>query len=195
MSTIPQRPPDTPLLQYYTLGKYPKKVEQQAIKKNYAEPGDAAKITDRNPQPFDDVPAKAITQGRHPLSAYDPTNYTKAQKLGLSVNKDVSTNSLHLAKVSQQKKDLQRGKDERMGVPRAHEVKKEEFMRKKELSSSRRSKLSSSGHSNVFPVTEKNLRQTLNDNTFQNDKKHTFYTNGTGKSAHKTMPDYMRHLE
>lgn len=39
------------------------------------------------------------------------------------------------------------------------------------------------------------MRHTKNDNDFYNDKHHVFYSNGTGKSSHKTMPDYLRHLE
>ena len=45
------------------------------------------------------------------------------------------------------------------------------------------------------PLSERNLRFTVNDNDFHHNKKHTFYTQGSGKSSHKTMPTYMRHLE
>jgi hypothetical protein len=47
----------------------------------------------------------------------------------------------------------------------------------------------------LLPLSEANMRLTTNDNDFAKDKHHVFYSNGTGKSAHKTMPDYMRHLE
>ena len=57
-------------MQYYSLGKYPKKIEVIPVKKNYAEPGEAARINERNPQPFDDVNVKAITQSRFGHSSY-----------------------------------------------------------------------------------------------------------------------------
>ncbi len=46
-----------------------------------------------------------------------------------------------------------------------------------------------------MPISETNLRYTVNDNDYHKNQHHTFFTNGTGKSSHKTMPDYMRHLE
>ena len=119
MSTIPQRPPDTPLMQYYTMGKYPKPVDKAGVRKNLSTPGGAAKIYERNPQPYDDVPAKAITQTRPPLDSYDPTNYVKAQKLPLTCNVDVNTNSLHASKVNHQKNDVKRGRAEHLAIPQA----------------------------------------------------------------------------
>lgn len=45
------------------------------------------------------------------------------------------------------------------------------------------------------PISETNLRQTTNDNDFHQDKHHVFFANGKGESSHRTMPDYLRHLE
>ena len=46
-------------MQYYTLGKYPKKIDVARARKNLSTPGQAAKINERNPQPSDDVNVKA----------------------------------------------------------------------------------------------------------------------------------------
>jgi hypothetical protein len=88
------------------MGKYPKKVQQQRARKNMATPGAAARINERNPQPYDDVPVKATIQTRPPLSSFDPNNYLKAQQLPFTCKEDVSTNNLHASKVAHRKMDV-----------------------------------------------------------------------------------------
>lgn len=62
MSIIPQRPPDTPLLQYYSTGKYPKEIKSTTYKNISAEPGPAARIYQRNKLPNEEIDIKPTTQ-------------------------------------------------------------------------------------------------------------------------------------
>ena len=96
-------------MRYYTLGEYPKKINVIPVKKNYAEPGEAAKMNERNPQPFDDVKAKTITQNKFGYNSYKPDGYLKMQQLNPTCNTDVNNNSLHRSKVEHRKFDKAKG--------------------------------------------------------------------------------------
>lgn len=79
MSIIPQRPPDTPLLQYYATGYYPKSINYNNHKPSNAEPGAAAKMIERNRQPNQEVNIKPITQTKFSQRFYRPDKYLKPE--------------------------------------------------------------------------------------------------------------------
>lgn len=96
MSIIPQRPPDTPLLQYYATGYYPKDITYNNFKPGAAAPGEAATIGQRNKQPHDEVDIKPITQTKISSRHYKPDKYLKPEIGNTVINQDVSNNNLHL---------------------------------------------------------------------------------------------------
>ena len=98
------------MLRYYSTGEYPKADQIEIIKmrKNLASPGEAAKINERNPQPFDEINVKAVTQNRFERRSYDPNQCTKAQQLPFTMNVDVNNNSLHRSKIQHRKMDIEK---------------------------------------------------------------------------------------
>lgn len=107
MSIIPQRPPDTPLLQYYSTGLYPKSISYQNHKSAAAEPGAAARMNERNRQPNEEVNIKPITQSKFSARHYRPDGYLKPQIGAVRVDQDVSNNNLHLNKIQNRVKDVE----------------------------------------------------------------------------------------
>lgn len=107
MSIIPQRPPDTPLLQYYSTGKYPKSISYQNFKPSAAEPGDAARMNQRNKPPHEEVNIKPITQTRFSSRFYRPDKYLKPESGNMNIHQDLSNNNLHLNKIINQVKDVE----------------------------------------------------------------------------------------
>ena len=99
MSIIPQRPPDTPLLQYYSTGLYPKEISYNNFKPSAAEPGDAARINQRNRQPHDEIDIKPTTQTLFSKRFYKPDKYIKPEMGSMKVDQNVSNNNLHLNKI------------------------------------------------------------------------------------------------
>ena len=102
-----QRPPDTPLLQYYSTGLYPKSVKYENHKSAAAEPGFAARMNERNRQPNEELNIKAITQSKFSARHYRPDGYLKPQVGSVRVDQDVSNNNLHLNKIHNRVKDVE----------------------------------------------------------------------------------------
>ena len=202
MSIIPQRPPDTPLLQYYSTGYYPKEISYSNFKPGAAAPGEAATINQRNRQPHDEVEIKPITQTKFSSRHYKPDKYLKVEIGNNTINQDVGNNSLHLNKIKNRIKDVEENRKalqtnyEKPVVTyeQAKMVDKSNFenLRNQQLDSKRSN--GSMRPSRGKEIVETMLRQATDENAYYKNKKHTFLTGGTEMYS-KTMPEYMRTLE
>jgi hypothetical protein len=107
MSIIPQRPPGTPLLGYYSTGLYPKTIKYANHKPAAAEPGSAARMNERNRQPNEELNIKPITQSKFSSRHYRPDKHLKPEHCSKKIDQDVSNNNLHLNKLHNQVKDVE----------------------------------------------------------------------------------------
>ena len=203
MSIIPQRPPDTPLLNYYATGHYPKAIKYDNFKKSNAEPGAAAKMNDRNKQPHDEIQIKPITQTKFSSRHYRPDKYLRPERGSEKVETDVSNNNLHLNKIHNRVIDVSKNKKSQqinydkptVSYYQAKQVDKNAFNTKK-------SEVPESQRSNAIlrpsrgkEIAEVMLRQVTDENQYYLNKKHTFYSGVNKEKYHKTTPDYLRILE
>mmetsp|Transcript_17447 Transcript_17447/g.16658 ORF Transcript_17447/g.16658 Transcript_17447/m.16658 type:complete len:109 (+) Transcript_17447:17-343(+) len=95
-SSIPNRPPDTPQLQFYSRGAYPKNVCFNQFKNPKAFPGEAASITDRNKAPNAELEVKPYCKSNANINVnvYNPKNHLRPFEFNDN-QKNVSLNSLH----------------------------------------------------------------------------------------------------
>lgn len=203
MSIIPQRPPDTPLLQYYSTGKYPKSISYKNFKPSAAEPGVAARMDQRNKQPHEEVNIKPITQSKFSSRHYRPDKYLKPEIGNMNIHQDVSNNNLHLNKIKNMVKDVETNRvaqqtnydKPKREYEQAACVDKNNFeMLRNQQPDSKRSN-ASMRPSRGKEIAEVMLRQATDENTYYKNKKHTFMSGTNEKVYQKTVPDYMRVLE
>lgn len=76
MTTATQRKPDTPLTNFFALGKYDKPIPVKDGVSRNAEPGLGATISMRNPDPINgELNVKVITSKDVDLNNYNPKSY------------------------------------------------------------------------------------------------------------------------
>lgn len=204
MSIIPQRPPNTPLLQYYATGYYPKSIKYDNFKPSNAEPGVAARMNERNKQPNEEIQIKPITQTLFSNRHYRPDKYLKPQCGGTKVDSDVSNNNLHLNKIHNRVNEVNKNKITQqvnydkptVSYQMAQQVDKNEFLAKRSqaVPDSQRS-THSMRPSRGKEIAEVMLRKVADENSYYKNKKHTFYTGSNKELYQKTTPDYLRILE
>lgn len=203
MSIIPQRPPDTPLLQYYSTGKYPKPIEYKNIKPSAAEPGDAARMHERNRPPHEELNVKAITQTKFSSRFYRPDKYLKPESGNMNIHQDVSNNNLHLNKVKNRVKDVEANRAIQQSnydkpVAEYHIANKVEKNNFEQLRNKQPDSQRSTGGirpSRGKEIAEVMLRQIGDENEYYKNKKHTFMSGTNGQFYQKTTPDYFRIMD
>ena len=85
MSQIPNRPPETPLNQFYALGKYDKPITQRR-RMSCAKPGLAATLVERNPRDRDEIEVKPQIHTKFDTVVYKPGKYMDARKEHQTMN-------------------------------------------------------------------------------------------------------------
>jgi len=202
MSIIPQRPPDTPLLQYYSTGLYPKEINYNNFKSSAAVPGGAALIHERNRPPHEEVEIKPITQKKVSTRFYRPDKYLKPETGSLRIDQDVSNNNIHLNKIKNRVQDVQNNrKAQQVNYDKpvvqhniAKMVDKTNFEQLRTQNTDSKRSTASMRPSVGKEIAESMLRQVTDENKYYNNKKHTFLS-GSSEMYHKTLPDYMRIME
>jgi hypothetical protein len=204
MSIIPQRPPDTPLLQYYATGRYPKAIKYDNFKPSNAEPGVAARMGDRNKQPNEEIQIKPTTQTKFSARHYRPDGYLKPQIGSLRVDSDVSNNNLHLNKINNRINDVNKNRANQqvnfdkptVNYYQAKQVELKGFnTRKNNVPDSQRSNIGGMRPSRGKEIAEVMLRKVADENSYYKNAKHTFMNGPTEGNYHKTTPDYFRILD
>ena len=209
MSIIPQRPPDTPLMQYYSTGRYPKTIKQTNYKNISAEPGNAAKIGERNKQPNEEIDIKPVTQKKHSARFYRPDGYLKPETceinkqirgkeaMGITnLYRDVANNNLHMNKINNMVKDVEKNRECKQdnfdkptrGYKQAQQTDKNNFerLRSQKLDSQRST--GTMRPSRGKEIAEVMLRHVADENNYYNNKKHTFMSGSNKGPYEKTMP-------
>ena len=204
MSIIPQRPPDTPLMQFFSTGKYSKPVPNANFKPSAAEPGNAARMNQRNLQPHDEINVKAVTQTRFSKRHYRPDKYLKPEEGVMKIDSHAADNNLTRNKVNNMKKDIETNRkiqQNNFGAP-SNEFNVAKCMDKTNFEKQRNKQLNSkrSTHGQMRPsrgkeIAEVMLRRVGDENDYYNNKKHTFMTGSTQGNYQKTTPEYFRILD
>lgn len=202
MSIIPHRPPDTPLMQFYSTGKYEKPISQRKFKPNAAEPGPAARMAERNLQPHDEINVKAVNQSKFSRRHYRPDGYIKIQNEVNKIDTKQTDSNLTMNKVHNMKRDIDINRKNLANnfgqqLNQYHvgkSVGKSDFeKRRSEQVDSKRSSKSQIRSSRGKQIAESMLRTTNCENNYYKNTKHLYMTQEQKPGPYQTtMPDYFR---